>query len=185
MSDAIITAPWSEDQVAALNAFQVSGVAHPFTCEGEHQQHQTLIAELDGWHCPDPDCSFTQDWALSVMADREMVERVKENRVKVWGRAAYVSKDPALSELERVREELRATQDQLAEARGRIGTLTQQNRAMRIVLSRVTQAQKAGLSPSVEATAGDCDAVFILGDTGGRAIETHELPDEDGVDNCE
>lgn len=79
--------------------------------------------------------------------------------------------DPMASELKRKTEQLRATEDSLAEERAKNATLTQQIHALRIVLSRVTQAQKAGLSPSVAQTAGDCDAVWILGDTGGRAIE--------------
>jgi citrate lyase beta subunit len=183
MSDMIIEAPWTEDQVAALNAFQVSGVMHPFTCENDHELHQTLIAERDGWHCPDPECSFTQNWALSVMADRELVRRTRHTQAVMWGPAAY-AKDPMADENRRLREELRATQDDLADTRARVGTLEQQNRALRIVLSRVTQIQKAGHSPSVPDTAGECDASWVLLDS-SRHVEDNFLPEEDELDNCD
>lgn len=188
MSDPIIIAPWTEDQVAAINAWQASGVVHPFTCEADHARQQTLVAERDGWHCPDPDCSYTQDWAMTSMTDLDLLRRTQRTRTVIWGSSAYV-RDPLAEELKRVREELRRTQDDLADARGQIATLTQQNHGMRIVLARVNQVQKAGGSPSVYETAGDCDAVWVLGDTGGRSIEDNPLPvddvPEERVDNCE
>jgi hypothetical protein len=49
----LIRPPWSERQVATLNRLQASGLMHPFTCGAAHLLHQTLIAETDGWHCPD------------------------------------------------------------------------------------------------------------------------------------
>lgn len=178
MADAIIEAPWTENQVATLNAFQRSGVAHPFTCERDHTLHQTLIAESDGWHCPDPDCSFTQDWAMSIMADPETLERLIRTRVVLYHTPTLpTSNDPVAREMRRLRMELRETQDQLADARGLIASLSQQKRAMQIVLSRVTQAQKAGLSPVVSSTGGECDPVWIVGITGGRLIEDNFLPE--------
>lgn len=66
-------APWSEAQVAALNAYQASGRLHPFTCP--HTHHSTpplLVAHRDGWHCPDG-CGYTQSWAHEWMADGEPV----------------------------------------------------------------------------------------------------------------
>ena len=170
----VITAPWTEDQVATLNAFQHSGLTHPFTCGAEHDMHQTLIAEPDGWHCPDADCSYTQDWALSVMADPEYLARANDWYEKL---RLSIRQEPLSAELKRVNALLRRTEDQLAEARAQIASLNQKNRAMQLVLSRVTQAQKAGLSPSVADTAGDCDAVWILGDTGGRSIEDVDTGD--------
>jgi hypothetical protein len=64
-----IKAPWSKDQVAALNAYQHAGVFHPFTCgNGSH----TLTATADGWICDE--CAsnggeYRQDWCWDWMAD--------------------------------------------------------------------------------------------------------------------
>ncbi|MFF7527322.1 hypothetical protein [Streptomyces pseudovenezuelae] len=70
----IIRAPWTPDQVAALNEFQHRGGVHPFTCGGDHAPGSpVLIAREDGWHCPQPygePCDYTQDWAHAFMADR-------------------------------------------------------------------------------------------------------------------
>jgi hypothetical protein len=60
-------APWSDDQVASLNAFQAAGVLHPFTCGGERCR-AVLMAEADGWHCP-AGCGYKQTWAHPFMAD--------------------------------------------------------------------------------------------------------------------
>jgi hypothetical protein len=76
-----IKAPWTPQQVEALNHFQQSGMFHPFTCGQRDQWHHeerwgrhlgTLVATEDGWTCPD--CSYTQDWAHAFMADPEVLE---------------------------------------------------------------------------------------------------------------
>lgn len=59
----MLKAPWTEDQINSLNAFQVSGCYHPFTC-GDCRKD--LIAAADGWHCS---CGYSQDWAHKIMAD--------------------------------------------------------------------------------------------------------------------
>lgn len=65
-----INAPWTDEQVRALNAFQERGRFHPFTCGAEHHRSSpVLTATPDGWRCPDPECSYTQDWALQAMID--------------------------------------------------------------------------------------------------------------------
>jgi hypothetical protein len=67
---ATITPPWTEQQVATLNAFQRSGIAHPFTCGAQHHgSHRTLIATERGWECPDDECTYEQRWAHAFMAD--------------------------------------------------------------------------------------------------------------------
>lgn len=76
-------APWSEDQVACLRAFQTDGWNHAFTCpnrtEGKHEyrcfEHPTvgigpmelglLAPTVQGWICRD--CDYTQDWAYDFM----------------------------------------------------------------------------------------------------------------------
>lgn len=66
MSD-IITAPWTTEQVDALNRFQRSGMFHPFTCGAGHGGHVELFATVDGWVCPH--CAYRQDWAHAFMAE--------------------------------------------------------------------------------------------------------------------
>jgi len=59
-----VKAPWTDEQVAALNINQRSGHIHPYTCgncrdngvEGECE----LVATTLGWVCPT--CDNTQDW---------------------------------------------------------------------------------------------------------------------------
>lgn len=48
-----ITAPWSSEQVAALEQFQPP----------------SLVPSHSGWYCPDPSCDYRQDWAHAFMAD--------------------------------------------------------------------------------------------------------------------
>lgn len=59
-----IDAPWTDDQVAALNDFQSSNVVHPFTSGGG----KTLIATRDGW-VEEEGGPVVQTWAYSLMAD--------------------------------------------------------------------------------------------------------------------
>jgi hypothetical protein len=70
-TDRTIRAPWTSEQVAALNRFQQYGGMHPFTCGGEHPfSNPTLVAQTDGWHCPARHCDYRQDWAHAFMVDR-------------------------------------------------------------------------------------------------------------------
>jgi hypothetical protein len=62
----IITAPWTDDQVANLNAWQHAGNVHEFTCGGDHAGSRVLVARNDGWHCPG--CDHRQNWAHDFMA---------------------------------------------------------------------------------------------------------------------
>lgn len=75
-----IRAPWSPDQVDALNRYQRQGNFHPFTCGGNRadKAHRDwamkngdryqglLVATAKGWVCPV--CGYTQDWAHAFMA---------------------------------------------------------------------------------------------------------------------
>jgi len=66
-----VHAPWTTEQVAALNRFQQNGDFHPFTCGGNRQDEfhldgeGVLLATENGWVCPY--CDYTQDWALAFM----------------------------------------------------------------------------------------------------------------------
>jgi len=74
----IIEAPWTPEQVEALNAYQTSGAWHPFTCANRdpatHEAHGrgdygVLIATPAGWVCED--CNYTQNWAHRFMAETD------------------------------------------------------------------------------------------------------------------
>jgi hypothetical protein len=63
-------APYTSDQIASLNGYQLARVMHPFTCGNEHNPHRPdLVAHEDGWHCPVKGCGYRQDWAHAFMAD--------------------------------------------------------------------------------------------------------------------
>jgi hypothetical protein len=66
-----VSSPWTDEQVAHLNAFQQAGRFHPFTC-GLRDQHRDnpgiLVAARDGWSCPANGCDYRQNWAHPFMA---------------------------------------------------------------------------------------------------------------------
>ena len=66
MSDRPNNAPWTPEQVAALNARQANngplGV-HPYTC-GAPKCRAILVATESGWICPQPFCGYRQNWAM-------------------------------------------------------------------------------------------------------------------------
>lgn len=75
-----IHAPFTEEQVKNLNAWQQSQAVHPFTCGNnrgstEHRAYQAihggdlgqLVATKDGWVCLV--CGEKQDWAHDFMCD--------------------------------------------------------------------------------------------------------------------
>ena len=64
----IIEAPFSSEQVDALNRYQRSGVFHEFTCAEHHDgADRTLVATRQGWICPH--CDYRQSWAHRAMLD--------------------------------------------------------------------------------------------------------------------
>ena len=70
MVEGRISAPFTPEQVMALNRFQTSGEMHPFTC-GQRDEHPEdpgiLVAINHGWVCPAA-CDYEQDWAHDFMA---------------------------------------------------------------------------------------------------------------------
>lgn len=64
-SPVILQAPFTDEQVAALNRWQRSNFVHPFTCNGVHDGDRVLVATRDGWVCRH--CRYTQDWAHDSM----------------------------------------------------------------------------------------------------------------------
>lgn len=70
-----IDAPWSAQQVDALNLFQRDKFIHPFTCPDHHEGDRDLIATRKGWICCH--CDYTQTWAHAYMASKTAAERAK------------------------------------------------------------------------------------------------------------
>lgn len=70
-----IKAPFTPEQVEALNRFQQLSHVHPFTCGSGYRTNKSihpdgegvLVATVDGWICRN--CDYTQDWAHAMMAD--------------------------------------------------------------------------------------------------------------------
>lgn len=62
-----IWAPWSYEQVAALNTWQRTDHVHPFTCPYPHAVPMALEATINGWVCPARACGHTQSWAYDFM----------------------------------------------------------------------------------------------------------------------
>lgn len=73
----VIKAPFTKEQVKALNEWQQDGGVHPFTCSTPENAPECerangvgdgdLRATKHGWICP---CGkFTQDWAHDFMID--------------------------------------------------------------------------------------------------------------------
>lgn len=60
-----VRAPWSDEQVSAINRYQTQGVFHPFTCR--NCRDGELVAARDGLNCPKCQDSY-QDWCFDFMA---------------------------------------------------------------------------------------------------------------------
>lgn len=64
-----IRAPWTDEQVAALNRWQGYGFVHEFTCRDRAfhavPSHDALVATNAGWICRG--CNYKQDWAHHFM----------------------------------------------------------------------------------------------------------------------
>jgi hypothetical protein len=57
----IITAPWTETEVALLADFQALDYVPPYTCRVH--SHLRLIPTRNGWRCADRGCDYQQTWA--------------------------------------------------------------------------------------------------------------------------
>ena len=67
-SEGMMKAPFTEDEVASFNAYQESGVFHPFTCGKDHEVHVNLVATTECLVCPTGD-GYEQYWAWDWMLD--------------------------------------------------------------------------------------------------------------------
>lgn len=71
----MIHAPFTDDQVASLNAYQTAGYVHPFTGAAGGD----LFATRDGW-IEKPGGSVVQTWAHEFMGDWSWRQGVLVNR---------------------------------------------------------------------------------------------------------
>lgn len=73
----MMKAPWTTQEVEALNYMQHCGMLHPYTCDrrndGNHPDNAVLVPTKDGWVCPH--CSYKQDWFRGDVF--ELIEGVK------------------------------------------------------------------------------------------------------------
>jgi hypothetical protein len=69
----LVEAPWSAEQVAALNAYQEAQFHHPYTCPACPAD---LVATPDGWVCPTG--HYKQRWAHATHADGAWVAAMTE-----------------------------------------------------------------------------------------------------------
>src|ERR1022692_2872373 len=85
----IIKAPWTPEQVKALNEYQEGGWFHPFTCGGDNRNKKhldgegALVAAVYGWVCPY--CDYEQDWAYEFMTQPAPAH---------WGKPACSEQEP-------------------------------------------------------------------------------------------
>jgi hypothetical protein len=86
-----LVAPWTPEQVHALNDFQCNPMFHPFTClnqgSADHYQgeHAVLVATKNGWICTY--CGYTQNWAHPFMAEKHgdmlsILTSLKEKKIE-------------------------------------------------------------------------------------------------------
>lgn len=73
--------PFNTDQVASLDAYQASGVFHPFTC-GTAGCRRPLTADPDGLQCPT--CGSRFHWAWAWMADWSWRLSAEDRPFKGW-----------------------------------------------------------------------------------------------------
>ncbi|WP_037606533.1 hypothetical protein [Streptacidiphilus rugosus] len=167
MTDDRIRAPWDEADVAALNAFQRSGRGHPFTCGAPHRLHQTLIAEPDGWHCPDDSCDFRQEWAYAAMAAAPGFPPALVRPVV----PEYRDGSPVAAELTKVRQQLRATEFDLGQERQRNVVLAERLAAEKRLSETLRfELQMIGATRPVPATVPDPDGGLCDADPYVRAV---------------
>lgn len=68
-----IKAPFTAEQVDALNRYQRLGYVHEFTCAEAHDgADRALYATREGWRCPH--CDYRQDWAHAAMLNPMTLE---------------------------------------------------------------------------------------------------------------
>lgn len=77
MTDAMtpVSAPWTDEQIRALEAWQELGHVHPYTCPADdHHGHSvSLVPTTDGWVCPVAEPRrVVQAWAYHQTLDQSL-----------------------------------------------------------------------------------------------------------------
>lgn len=63
-------APWTSNQIVALNRWQECDHVHPFTCpRHDNDDEVRLVATEKGWRCSKFDCHYEQDWCHDFMLE--------------------------------------------------------------------------------------------------------------------
>jgi hypothetical protein len=73
--------PWTEQDVANINAFQTSGAMQPLTCGCRDDEHpdRVLVARPDGLHCPNGRCAWVQTAGVQrALTDGSLLQSIKE-----------------------------------------------------------------------------------------------------------
>lgn len=84
--------PWTEKEVANINAFQKSGAMHPLTCGCGSDDHpnRVLVARTDGLHCPNGRCTWLQTTGVErALADGSLLQSISDNWRRT-GRAVHI-----------------------------------------------------------------------------------------------
>jgi hypothetical protein len=86
-----VQAPFSEDQLASVNAYQACGVLPPFRCISDScprrgRARSVLHCEPEGLYCTAPGCGYQQDWAPEFMANWVWKQLTGPARGRRWTR---------------------------------------------------------------------------------------------------
>lgn len=60
-----VFAPWTDEQVAAIQRWQDNKWVHPLTCK--HHSGEPLKVTREGLRCDHKGCDYTQDWVPQVV----------------------------------------------------------------------------------------------------------------------
>ena len=82
-----IVAPWTPEQVDALNAYQASGRFHPYTCP--HGCGMMLTAKAEGWFCGNIACPQYEAPELSEEEASDLYD--SQPVVQTWAHASSLT----------------------------------------------------------------------------------------------
>jgi hypothetical protein len=68
-----IEAPWTDEFIEALSAWQRAGFVHEYTCGNDHPGDRTLYPTREGWRCTS--CSYKQTWAHNTTIEELRAQR--------------------------------------------------------------------------------------------------------------
>lgn len=144
-----IYAPWTDEQVRNLNAWQIAPSVHPYTCANTalvHDDGGVLIATTKGWRCPE--CDYTQEWAYLSTTQPPPVEAMMLHTTEPELRrlcdaehqAPWVTMEAAADEIRELHAEIRRLRIELLQAYGEIMVADLEIKALRRDLNDDTAA---------------------------------------------